>query len=123
MSERRTRSPWRRLAGGLVLIGAILLGAHFLDLGRRLATVEIRYQLGDPPRAQALRAVVRRAGDGEQVAILDTRLVGPVVTHRPRLRPGSYQVDLELDTPAGKVTARRALEVEGDATVTIDLRE
>lgn len=113
-------SKRRRIAGLVLLIGALFIGARLFQSSSSLASVTIAYQL--PPGTQALEARIARAAGGAPVAEFQTKLVGDEVRQKTRLTPGAYDVNVTLTVAGAARTEKRRIDVTGDGTITIDLR-
>lgn len=112
----------KRLAGLVLLVGAILVGGKLITATQRLATVQVHYLVG--PGVAALDASYRPRNGGPEVAHFATRLVSPDVAHRPRMPPGLYDVDVTLTFTTGtSAVARRSIEASDGVIVTVDLRD
>jgi hypothetical protein len=110
----------RKLAGLVLLLGAIGLGSYLFGARAKVVPVEMHYLLGDPPAAQRLEAVFRREGEAEPVARFATEMVSPDVVHHTRLPSGRLQVEITLD---GAAPFTRAIEAKRDAVIRLELAE
>ncbi len=126
VSERAERPPrrrsWRRHVASLVLlIGALLIGNYVCVTRDRLASIEIRYRLGDPPAARSLVVEVRPRGRGEVVATFRREGPLPETVHRTRLAPGLYDLEITVQADGRTRTVVRPIEARRDGVVTVDL--
>ena len=114
----------KKLAGLVLLIGALLLGARLLRLNERLVKVEIAYELGDPPAADRLEAViVPREGGSAPLAEYEAMDTRPVMTQKLSLPPGLYRVDVTLVAAGRTRRVTRDIDVGRGARIELDLRQ
>jgi hypothetical protein len=113
----------RRVAGAVLLVGALLIGAHLLDSSARgPVPVEIHYRLGDPPVATALEVLFAPEGGGPAAASFETRLVSPDVKHITRLPAGRHVMDITMTARSGaRRTVRRTIEASRGAVIRLEL--
>ena len=119
------RDAWRlrkRLAGFVLLVGALLVGAFLMKSQASLAHVEIRYRLGDPPRARRIEVLIVPQGGSEPVARFASELIRPEMVEKPRLKTGLYRLDISLDGNDGVAhPVVRTIDARADAVISVDL--
>ena len=108
----------RRLAGLVVLVGAIVVGGYLLRARDRVVPVEIHYVLGDPTGLSRLEAVYRERGDDEVVARFATEMLRSEVVQKTRLPRGELDVEIRLGEGP---PVRRTVEVSRDAVIRLEL--
>ena len=112
----------KRLAGLVLLLGAIFVGGYLLRAGDRVVPVEVHYRLGDPAGVTRLEAVFTRPGDPEVVARFATEMIGPEVVQKTRLPKGELVVEIRLGDGGGLgPPLRRSLEARKDALIRLEL--
>jgi hypothetical protein len=108
----------RKLAGLVLLLGALWVGAYLMGAAEKVVPVEIHYVLGDPPVAPRLEAVFRQEGSTEPIARFATEMVSRDVVHRTRLPKGRHVVEITLgDGP----TVTRTIDAQRDAVIRLEL--
>jgi hypothetical protein len=114
--------PVRRLAGLALLCALILIGGRLL-LNEPVKLVVV-YEIGpSAPSVRALVATYRRAGARPQDVVLRKRYnypdagAPPTESHQLRLKRGSYQLEVELDTATGQRRVTRTIEVRGSGDI------
>ena len=114
--------PVRRLAGLALLCAFILIGGRlFLNEPVKVAVV---YDLGAAaPGLRALVATYRLPGARPEDVVLRKRYnypesgAPPSESHQVRLKRGAYDLEVELDTTAGRRRVTRTIEVRGSGDV------
>lgn len=109
----------RRLAGLVLLIGAIVVGRVLFERAPR--SVDLRFELGEAPVEEL---DVRYLVAGEEVAGFrrhDAAGLRSPVRHAVDLAPGRYEVRALVRTNDRERLEQRALRVPSDGVVTIDL--
>ena len=115
----------RRLAPLLLVVGALLFGkiAHEEMPQEQL----VRYSLSPAQQSTAQAVRVTYTSDGDVLSGLEQRFPAGApaeFTHGPSLKPGRYNVSIDLIGRDGKVTrVQRALEVPSQAPARISLSE
>jgi hypothetical protein len=114
--------PVRRMAGGMFLCALILIGGRLLL--NEPVKVAVAYEIGAAaPTVRGLVATYRRPGAPPQDVVLRKRYnypdsgAPPTESHQVRLKPGTYALEVELDTTAGARRVTRTIEVRGSGDV------
>jgi hypothetical protein len=124
----------RRIASLVLLVGAVLVGAHLLSARDKLVPVAMTYAL--PAGVVRLEVEIRRPGGGETVARFMSRPGGKrELRHTTRVPPGELEAEIELEWaqapgggdpsgPSAGATQRftRRFHAERDANVRLELR-
>jgi hypothetical protein len=114
------RSWRRRVAGLVLLLGALVVGAQLFSASGRQVDVTLVVQV--PADVTRVDATLRLEGDPEPLARLAGTPQGGQLRHAARLPPGSYQVEVSLEGEGpARVQTRRA-QVVSDAVITLDCR-
>jgi hypothetical protein len=114
----------RRVAGAVLLVGAVLIGARLLEsTSRAPVPLEIHYLLGDPPPISALEVQVSPEAGDAVVARFETRIISPDVKQITRLPAGRHVMDITMIWPSGaRRSVRRTIEAARDVVIRLDLR-
>jgi hypothetical protein len=109
------------MAGMILLIGALFVGARFLGASDKLVPATIVYRL--PEGTVRIESEARPAGKDELLARfvandLGARTEARQLTHLP---PGTIDLSIILTAAPGESTQHRTVEISRDAVVTVDL--
>lgn len=119
----RVRPTLRKLAGLVLLVGGVLIGAWLLDSSSHgPVPVEIHYLLGDPPVARGLEVLFAPESGGPIVARFETQLVANDVKQITRLPAGRHVMDITMILPSGERRGvRRVIEASRGAVIRLEL--
>ena len=109
------------MAGMILLIGALFVGARFLGASDRLVPATIVYRL--PEGTTRLESEARASGKDVLLARFVANELGAQrearqVTHLP---PGTIDLTIVLTAAPGESAEHRTVEIVRDAVVTVDL--
>ncbi len=114
--------PVRRLAGAALLCALILIGGRLL-LNDPVKVVVV-YDIGAAaPGVRGLVATYRLPGARPEDVVLRKRYnysdsgAPPTESHEVRLKRGTYQLEVELDTTTGSRRVTRTVEVRGSGDI------
>jgi hypothetical protein len=121
--EIRSRPGVRRAVLVLLLVGLGAIVAHVIASSPVQADVEVRLG-GEWPAVESVTLVYRAAREEEALRSVrwfpDARTTG--LTDSPRLAPGTYRVEVTVDTREGPRSYVRELEHRRGGRCRMDLR-